>query len=380
MDYRERSTPPRGGFSASMERDSRKLLSVRHLETRYRVANHIVIALNGVDLDVSRAEIVAIVGESACGKTTLGLSIINLLPKPAAQIAGGEILFEGTDILSLDFDKMTKLRGTKIGMIFQDPMSSLDPVYTVGEQITEAIDVREGRMSPRPKGPFRRYEAMRDYRRSHGYSRLLGDGSSRIHEKRKYSEEATDALKRVQIADPERVLAKYPHELSGGMAQRVMIAQALIQKPSLLIADEPTSALDVTTQAEVLGLMRNLRDEIDSSIMFITHDLAVAAQVADRVAVMYAGEMVEIATVKDIFREPIHPYTEGLIRSFPRQYKDEGRLEAISGDVPDLRSPPPGCKFHPRCKYVLERCSKEPPKLLDAGPDHKAACPVRCSS
>jgi oligopeptide/dipeptide ABC transporter ATP-binding protein len=363
-----------------MKQNSRKLLSVRHLETRYRLANHIVVALNGVDLDVDRAEIVAIVGESACGKSTLGLSIINLLPKPAAQIAGGEIIFEGTDVLALDFDEMTRLRGTKIAMIFQEPMSSLDPVYTAGEQITEAIGVREGRMPPTPQGPFRRYEGMGNYRRSHGYSRLLGNGSSRIREKRKYPEEAAEALKRVQIADPERVLAKYPHELSGGMAQRVMIAQALIQKPSLLIADEPTSALDVTTQAEVLGLMRNLRDEIDSSIMFITHDLAVAAQVADRVAVMYAGEIVEIATVKDIFREPIHPYTEGLIRSFPRQYKDEGRLEAISGDVPDLRSPPPGCRFHPRCTYALERCSKEPPKLLDVGPGHKVACPVRCRS
>jgi oligopeptide/dipeptide ABC transporter ATP-binding protein len=362
-----------------MKHDSGDLLSVRHLETRYRVANYIVVALNKIDIDVNRAEIVAIVGESACGKSTLGLSIINLLPRPAAQITSGEIMFQGTNLLTLGFDEMTKLRGTRIGMIFQEPMSSLDPVYTVGEQVSESIDVREGRRSPRPIGPFRIYKGVQRYEGTRAYSRLLGKRDTIFRDKSEYSNEATDALKRVQIADPERVLEKYPHELSGGMAQRVMIAQALIQEPSLLIADEPTSALDVTTQAEVLGLMRNLRDEIDSSILFITHDLAVAAQVADRVAVMYAGEIVEIANVKEIFRQPIHPYTEGLIRSFPRQYKDEGReLEAISGDVPDLRSPPHGCRFHPRCKHAIQQCTREPPRLLDAGLGHKVSCPVRC--
>ena len=380
MVYRERSIRPQGGSTASMEHDSRCLISVRHLETRYRVANHLVVALNRIDIDVNRAEIAAIVGESACGKSTLGLSIINLLPRPAAQIVSGEIMFEGTDLLTLDFDEMTKLRGTRIAMIFQEPMSSLDPVYTVGEQVLESIDVREGRRSPRLKGPFRIREEIQQYERTHAYSRLLGKRDTIVREKREYSKEAADALKRVQIADAERVLEKYPHELSGGMAQRVMIAQALIQEPSLLIADEPTSALDVTTQAEVLGLMRNLRDEIDASILFITHDLAVAAQVADRVAVMYAGEIVEIANVKGLFRQPIHPYTEALIRSFPRQYKDQGRLEAISGDVPDLRSPPSGCRFHPRCKHALEQCTREPPRLLDAGPGHKVSCPVRCPS
>jgi peptide/nickel transport system ATP-binding protein len=363
-----------------MEPDPHGLLSVRHLETRYRVANHVVLALNGVDIDVSRAEIVAIVGESACGKSTLGLSIINLLPRPAAQITSGEIMFQGTDLLTLDFDEMTKLRGTRIGMIFQEPMSSLDPVYTVGQQVLESIDVREGRKLPRSKGPFRIREGVQQYEKPNAHSTLLGRRKTTFLGKQEYSKEASDALKRVQIADPERVLDKYPHELSGGMAQRVMIAQALIQEPSLLIADEPTSALDVTTQAEVLGLMRNLRDEIDSSILFITHDLAVAAQVADRVAVMYAGEVVEIANVKEIFRETIHPYTEGLIRSFPRQYKDEGRLEAISGDVPDLRSPPSGCRFHPRCKYAIERCRTDLPELVDAGAGHKVSCYVRCGS
>jgi peptide/nickel transport system ATP-binding protein len=195
-----------------------------------------------------------------------------------------------------------------------------------------------------------------------------------------YSEEAVEVLGRVQISDPERVLDKYPHELSGGMAQRVMIAQALVEKPSVLIADEPTSALDVTTQAQVLGLIRQLSNEIGSSILFITHDLAVAAQIADRVAVMYAAEFVEVAKVNEIFKEPLHPYAEGLILSFPHQYKNEGRLQTISGEVPDLKSPPPGCRFHPRCKYVFDRCPKEHPELIQVRPNHRAACFLRYPS
>ena len=186
-----------------------------------------------------------------------------------------------------------------------------------------------------------------------------------------------EALGAVQISDPERVIDKYPHELSGGMAQRVMISQALIEKPAILIADEPTSALDVTSQAQVLALMRDLRDNIKSSILFITHDLAVAAQIADRVVVMYAAEAVEIAKVNDIFKEPLHPYTEGLISSFPQKYKDEGKLDAISGDVPDLRNPPIGCRFHPRCKYMFDRCIREHPELIEVKPERKAACFLR---
>jgi oligopeptide/dipeptide ABC transporter ATP-binding protein len=192
-----------------------------------------------------------------------------------------------------------------------------------------------------------------------------------------YSGEMVEVLKRVQIADPERVLNKYPHELSGGMAQRVMIAQALVQKPALLIADEPTSALDVTTQAQFLNLMEDLRKETGSSILLITHDLAVAAQIADRVAVMYAGELVEIADVREIFDNPLHPYTEGLLSSIPRKYMDEGRLQGIPGDVPDLRSPPSGCAFHPRCKYAFDRCKLERPELTGLDPNHKAACFLR---
>lgn len=351
------------------------VLQVKDLVVKYQTHRGDITALSGLTLDVKASRIIAIVGESGSGKSTLGLSIIRLLPTPPAHVPAGNILFQGRDIIQLSEEEMTTMRGTGLSMIFQEPLSSLDPVYTVGEQLGEAIEVREQRLAKGNYGPFRAGEQREDSHRT--ASLLLGSRASRPRTNVDYANEVIESLRGVQINDPERVAAKYPHELSGGMAQRVMIASALLEKPSLLIADEPTSALDVTTQAQVLELMRGLRNEIGASILFITHDLAVAAQVADEVVVMYAGEVVEHAPVERLFSRPLHPYTEGLLKSFPRKYKDEGPLQAISGDVPDLRSLPAGCRFHPRCAYAFDRCSKEKPRLKEAEPGHSVSCFLR---
>jgi oligopeptide/dipeptide ABC transporter ATP-binding protein len=352
------------------------LLDVRNLTVAYRSAAKSIKALDNVSLTVGRSEIIAIVGESGSGKSTLGLSIINLLQKPPAVVDAGQIVFNGQDLIKLPERELAAIRGTGISMIFQDPLSSLDPVYTVGQQISEAIGMREKRAVSHSPGPFRREDP--DLKPpGGGPARVVWVRVPRSRRRSAYSEEVVEALKRVQIADPERVIDRYPHELSGGMAQRVMIAQAMVQRPSLLIADEPTSALDVTTQAQVLRLMREMRRDLGSSILIVTHDLAVAAQVADRILVMYAGEVVELSDVARIFEKPLHPYTEGLLKSIPRKYRDEGRLEAIPGDVPDLRALPSGCRFHPRCKYAFDRCRAEHPELIEAEPGRKVACFLR---
>jgi oligopeptide/dipeptide ABC transporter ATP-binding protein len=352
---------------------------------RYQTFRGDVTALRDVSLDVRGSKIVAIVGESGCGKSTLGLALIGLLPTPPARVDEGEILYQGKNLLGLTDSEWVEFRGTNISMIFQEPMSSLDPVYSVGEQLTEAIAVREKRaerasanLQPTIIHSSDKSEKEKSNRpppavESQGISRKLKRNSP-------YLAEAVDALKSVQISDPDRVVDKYPHELSGGIAQRVMIAQVLLQRPSLLIADEPTSAVDVTTQGQLLTLMRKLRNEIKGSILFITHDLAVAAQISDEVIVMYAGEIVEHASAQDIFKLPLHPYAEALLRSFPRRYKDEGNLTAISGDVPNLRNPPPGCQFHPRCPYAFARCRKDSPRLVEVEPDHRVACFLRGES
>lgn len=309
---------------------------------------------------------------------------MNLLSRPPAEFESGQILYGGADLMKLKESEMTKIRGTGISMIFQEPMSSLDPVYRVSRQLAEAIEVRESRGNHETSIHSPHGMASGDADEAHGLSsRLLGTVASGKNRgeppgrKSKHSDEMIDVLKKVQIPDPLFVLNKYPHQLSGGMAQRVMIAQALLEKPALLIADEPTSALDVTTQAQVLYLMQKLRDEIQTSILFITHDLAVAAQIAERVIVMYAGEIVEDSPLEEIFEKPLHPYTEGLIRSYPRLYKSQGNLESISGEIPDLRNVPPGCPFHPRCRYAFELCSRDHPALAEVAANHKVSCFLR---
>jgi oligopeptide/dipeptide ABC transporter ATP-binding protein len=287
-------------------------------------------AVDGIDLRVERGRTLGIVGESGCGKSVTALSIMGLVPQPPGRIAAGEILFEGEDLLKAKPERLRDLRGDKLAMIFQEPMTSLNPAFTVGDQIAETLQRHKG----------------------------LG--------KEEAGKAAIEMLRRVRIPSPERRAKDYPHRLSGGMRQRVMIAMALACDPKLLIADEPTTALDVTIQAQILELMRVLREDLGTAIILITHDLGVVAELADDVAVMYAGRIVERAPARKLFAEPQHPYTIGLLGSIPRLHLERDRLAAIEGIVPDAAALPQGCRFHPRCPFKIDRCEREQP-LLDQG-------------
>jgi peptide/nickel transport system ATP-binding protein len=327
---------------------SADVLSIENLRLNFNTEQGTLYALRGVDLAVGRNEVVGLVGESGCGKTVLGLSVLGLNPMPPAQLLeGSRIFFKGSDIAGLNQGELTLVRGTGISMIFQEPMTSLNPVFTVGEQIAESIKLRLQREQSEEK--------------SRSSSTKVGA-------------EVLDALRLVRIADPQRVAHSYPHELSGGMKQRAMIAMALAAKPLVLIADEPTTALDVTIQAQILTLMRGLMREVQTSILFITHDLGVIAEIADRVAVMYAGQIVEEANVQDLFSNPLHPYTQGLLGSLPKLSELDKEIEQLPGSVPDALNPPKGCSFHPRCKHVTDQCRMITPKFVVSGSGHKVAC------
>jgi peptide/nickel transport system ATP-binding protein len=314
------------------------LLDVRGLRTHFTVDGRDVAAVDGVSFAVEAGRTLGIVGESGCGKSVTSLSIMGLVPQPPGRIAGGEILFEGVDLLKLPESELRELRGNRISMIFQEPMTSLNPAFTVGDQIVEVL------LRHRPL--------------------------SRAQAKA----QAIEMLRHVRIPSPEHRFDEYPHRLSGGMRQRVMIAMALACGPKLLIADEPTTALDVTIQAQILDLMRTLRRETGTAIILITHDLGVIAEVADDVVVMYAGRIVERAPVAALFAEPQHPYTIGLLGSIPRLHVEHVRLAVIEGQVPSPETPIPGCRFHPRCPFAIEKCRREEPPLLEMGPGHAAAC------
>ncbi len=318
-----------------------RLLEVNDLKTYFDTEEGTVKAVNGVSFHLGRGETLGVVGESGSGKSVTSLSVMRLIPTPPGRLAAGEILFEGQDLLKKTAREMRRLRGNEISMIFQEPMTSLNPVYTVGRQIAEAIVLHQGTT-------YR--EALR---------------------------RATDMLDRVGIPEPGKRAGDYPHQMSGGMRQRVMIAMALSCSPKLLIADEPTTALDVTIQAQILDLMRTLQADLGMSILFITHDLGVVAEMADRVVVMYAGRAVEEGTVHDIFAEPKMPYTLGLMQSIPRVDKaaqHQARLAAIPGAVPDPLHLPSGCAFHPRCRFAIEDCKGAVPPLEDAGKGHRVRC------
>jgi oligopeptide/dipeptide ABC transporter ATP-binding protein len=318
-----------------------RLLEVNDLKTYFDTDEGTVKAVDGVSFHIDKGETLGVVGESGSGKSVTSLSAMRLIPQPPGRFAGGEIKFEGQDLLKKSEREMRKIRGNEISMIFQEPMTSLNPVYTVGDQIAEAIVLHQGKT---------RKQAMKM---------------------------ATEMLDLVGIPEPGKRVKNYPHQMSGGMRQRVMIAMALSCGPKLLIADEPTTALDVTIQAQILDLMRQLQNEIGMSILFITHDLGVVAEIADRVVVMYAGRAVEEANVGDIYGSPKMPYTRGLLNSIPRVDKaaiHQERLEAIPGNVPNPLALPEGCAFHPRCKYMRDACKEAIPPLEDTGEGHMVRC------
>lgn len=328
-----------------MQRDGRDiLLDVRDLRTYFFTEDGVVKAVDGVSFHVRRGEILGLVGESGCGKSVTSLSIMRLITPPG-RILGGQVLFDGIDLLKLPEPEMVRLRGSRISMIFQQPVSCLNPVFKVGDQIAEVFQVHEG------------------ISRVEGWKR------------------AVELLRMVGIPDPERRAHSYPHELSGGMAQRVMIAMALALGPELLIADEPTTALDVTIQAQILDLMRELQRRMHTAIILITHDMGIVAEMCDRVAVMYAGQIIEEADVQTIFTNPQHPYTRGLLGSIPVMGVVRPRLDTIPGTVPNLINLPPGCRFAPRCQARLEhqarlgdRCLEENPPLIYTSPGHQVRC------
>ena len=314
------------------------LLRVRDLVTTFRTDSGVVRAVDGVSFDVPEATTVGLVGESGCGKSVTSLSVLRLVPEPHGRIAGGSVELRGKDLVKLSEREMQDIRGNEISMVFQEPMTSLNPVYTVGAQIVEAI---------------------------------------RLHQKKSRRDawdQAVEMLRLVGMPSPETNARAYPHQLSGGQRQRVMIAMALACEPSLLIADEPTTALDVTIQAQILELLRKLQDKLHMSILLITHDLGVVAENARHVVVMYAGRVVEQAPAPDLFARPRHPYTRGLLASVPAPGRGRERLPMIEGAVPDPREAPKGCRFAPRCALVKDKCRDEEPALLEVAEGHASRC------
>ena len=313
------------------------LLEVKNLETEFKVKRGLVKAVNGVSFEIEKGEILAVVGESGSGKSVTSLSVMGLIEKPG-RISKGEIIFDGKDLTKLSKKEMQAIRGDKISMIFQEPMTSLNPVYRIKDQIMESI-LTHTKMT-----------------------------------KKEAEEHAVEMLRLVGIPDPERRAEDYPHQMSGGMRQRVMIAMALACNPELLIADEPTTALDVTIQAQILDLINSLREKLNMSVLLITHDLGVVAETADKVVVMYCGRVVEKGTVEDIFTDPKHPYTRGLLDSIPRMDKDVKPLYMIKGIVPDPTNLPKGCPFADRCDRCMDKCREAMPKLVETGEGRAVRC------
>jgi oligopeptide/dipeptide ABC transporter ATP-binding protein len=318
-------------------RKREELLRIRNLHVSFRTYGGWVRAVRGIDLSVREGECLAVVGESGCGKSVTAHSVLRLIPSPPAEIRG-TLEFEGADLAKLSMREMRRIRGCRIGMIFQDPMTSLDPTMTAGKQILEAV------------------------REHGGVSKAVGE------------RRVLEVLDLVGIPNPERAYRNYPHELSGGMRQRIVIAMAVSCSPRLLVADEPTTALDVTTQAQILELIRDLQARLSTSVVLITHDIGVVAQMAERVAVFYAGQVVEEGPVEEIFREPGHPYTRALLRSRPKEGRRGERLLSIPGSPPDLFAPPPGCGFAPRCDCAMKICELAAPERFPLGEEHFASC------
>lgn len=317
----------------------RPLLSIRDLRTYFYSSDGVSKSVDGISYDVYPSETLAVVGESGCGKSVTAFSVMGLIPTPPGKIVSGEILLDGRNLLELSESQMREVRGNEVSMIFQEPMTSLNPILTIGDQISEAILQHQD------------------------------------HNKAEARELAIDMLARVGIPSPDKRIDEYPHQLSGGMKQRAMIAMALVCRPKLLIADEPTTALDVTIQSQILDLLNDLKEEFDMSVLLITHDLGVVAEVADRVVVMYAGRIAETADVVDLFEHPLHPYTRALFRSLPSLEARKAALEVIPGNVPNPLDFPSGCRFRTRCPLARLECATFVPDLLELRPNHFVACP-----
>ncbi len=323
-----------------MTTNNEPFLSVQDLKVYFRGDETLARAVDGVSYEVHKGETVCLVGESGCGKTVSALAILGIIPRPPGEIAGGAVLFNGTDLLTLDEEALQEIRGNHIAMVFQEPMTSLNPVFTIGDQIEEAILIHQD----------------------------LAERERR--------DRAVQLLRDVGIPSAEERLGDYPHQLSGGQRQRVMIAMALACGPDLVIADEPTTALDVTIQSQILELFDELQQKRDMSLLYITHDLGVVANIADRIYVMYAGVIVEQGDTSAIFDDARHPYTQGLLASLPSRAKRGGELYSIPGNVPDPAFKPGGCPFHPRCSYAIQTCRGQYPEMCDYGDGHLARCPV----
>ncbi len=323
---------------AATETQEDVVLSVKDLRTHFRTRWGTVKAVDGVNFDLRKGETLGIVGESGCGKSVTMLSLMRLIPMPPGRIVDGSITLDGEDLLQLSEDEMGKVRGSKIGLIIQDPMTSLNPVFTIGNQVTEAIRIHQD---------IPRHSVM---------------------------ERALDVLRKVNIPAAESRVRDYPHQMSGGMRQRVVGAIGISCQPMVLIADEPTTSLDVTIQAQYLKLLKDLQKDSDLSLIFITHDFGIVAKMCDRVAVMYAGKIVEMGSVRDIFNNPSHPYTEALLASVPKMEEDVERLYAIEGQPPTLHNLPAGCSFAARCPYVMDKCREEYPPEFPLNEGHYSAC------
>lgn len=317
---------------------SNKLLEISNLKTYFFVDNRQIPAVNGVDIYINEGETLGVVGESGCGKSVTSLSVMGLLGHTPGRVVDGSIKFKGNNLITLSEDEMREIRGNEIAMIFQEPMTSLNPVYKIGAQIGEAVKLHLK------------------------------------YDKKKTREHVINMLKLVGIPRAEEIIDEFPHQLSGGMRQRVMIAMAMACNPTLLIADEPTTALDVTIQAQILELMKKLKEEKRTAIMLITHDLGIVAEMCDRVVVMYAGKVVEEAEVIEIFENPKHPYTKGLLNSIPKLGQKTDRLDSIPGNVPTPANMPKGCKFAPRCSQVMDICKEKDPELLQISKGHQCRC------
>ena len=322
-----------------------ELLNVRGLETQFRTREGVVHAVNGVDFSLKEGETLGIVGESGCGKSVTVMSMLRLIPTPPGKVVAGQALYQGKDLLKMSDEEIRHIRGSQISMIFQDPMTSFNPVLTIGRQVSEPLEIHQG---------MNRKQA---------------------------NERVAEMLELVGIPKAKDRLGDYPHQFSGGMRQRVMIAMSLVCNPSILIADEPTTALDVTIQAQIIELAKELRDKLGMAMIWITHDLGVIAGLADRLAVMYGGFIIETGPIRDVYAMPSHPYTLGLLNSLPRMDENSyRRLESIEGLPPILMEKPRSCPFAPRCTFVIERCLQENPPLMETAPDHYTACWVEPST